>query len=83
MRKQREWRPLPSVEPGELRPCGSSPDGRHLEFFAHPDDVADLLANGATLIDALGGRRRFWASLSPTPYYGNGDVQVVLKEEAA
>jgi hypothetical protein len=76
------WQPLECVRPGELRPCGESPDGRHLEFFAHPDDIPALLRDGATLIDGLGGRRRYWASLSPTPRYANGDVQVVLKEVA-
>jgi hypothetical protein len=63
-------------------PCGSDPSGSHLEFFANPADVADILRDGATLVDALGGRRRYRAWLSSTPYYANGDVQLVLKEAA-
>lgn len=74
------WRPLKRVEPGSLQPCGENPDGSHLEFFVHPDDVPGLLEHGATLIDHLGCRRSYWVSLSTTPYYANGDVQIVLKE---
>lgn len=77
------WTPLRRVEPGCLQPCGENVDGSHLEFFAHPDDIPELLERGATLVDHLGCRRSYWASLSTTPFYANGDVQVVLKERAA
>lgn len=75
------WRPQPSVPPGELLPCGSSPDGTHREFFANPADVEDLIRNGITLND--GNRKtRYRVGLSPTPFYANGDVQVIARLEA-
>jgi hypothetical protein len=67
------------VAPGELLPCGSSPDGRHREFFAHETDVPSLLADGI-LITLDGVPQRFRVALSPTPHYGNGDVQVVAHQ---
>lgn len=74
------WQPQPAVRPGELLPCGSNPSGTHREFFANPADIPDLLANGVTVREH-GTTLRFHCSLSPTPYYANGDVQVVLVEE--
>lgn len=77
------WKPLPGTLEGNLQPCGSSPDGSHLEVFAHPATARELLElKLVALRDPVNSVRRFHVSMSPTPHYANGDVQLVLKEVA-
>lgn len=77
------FQPLKPTDPGVLQPCGENPSGTIREFFAHPDDVDDLLANGVRRIEVDGTLKRFRAQLTATPHYSNGNVQIRLIEEAS